>query len=120
MRRVGWMALVLIVGMLATTATVHAQKRVALVIGNGAYTKVPALPNPTNDAAAVEKLLRSAGFDFVGRADNLKLADLRKALRDFSAQVAGADIHALSGPGGDPENCAGGIDCLRGSSRHAL
>jgi uncharacterized caspase-like protein len=92
MPRIGWMAIVLIVGMLATTATAHAQKRVALVIGNSAYTRVPALPNPTIDAAAVENMLRAVGFEFVQRADNLNLADLRKALRGFSAQVAGADI----------------------------
>jgi hypothetical protein len=29
----------------------HAEKRVALVIGNSAYRNVPALPNPINDAA---------------------------------------------------------------------
>jgi hypothetical protein len=28
----------------------HAEKRVALVIGNSAYRAVPALPNPGNDA----------------------------------------------------------------------
>ena len=31
----------------------HAEKRVALVIGNSAYQNVPKLPNPVNDAAAV-------------------------------------------------------------------
>jgi len=30
-----------------------AEKRVALVIGNGAYVKVPSLPNPTSDATAM-------------------------------------------------------------------
>ena len=29
----------------------HADKRVALVIGNSTYSKVPQLPNPANDAA---------------------------------------------------------------------
>ena len=31
----------------------HADRRVALVIGNGSYRNVPALPNPPNDAADV-------------------------------------------------------------------
>jgi uncharacterized caspase-like protein len=43
----------------------HAEKRVALVIGNGAYANVGALPNPVRDAEAVEALLRGAGFDVV-------------------------------------------------------
>jgi len=30
-----------------------AQKRVALVIGNGAYVKVPSPPNPTSDTTAM-------------------------------------------------------------------
>jgi hypothetical protein len=52
MQRIGWIGLVLAIATLATTAAAHAQKRVALVIGNGAYTKVPRLDNPKNDAAA--------------------------------------------------------------------
>ena len=39
----------------AATAT---SRRVALVIGNGAYTHVRALPNPTNDARSIAKSLR--------------------------------------------------------------
>src|SRR5439155_20591582 len=37
-------------------------RRVALVIGNGAYARVRALPNPTNDAHAMAKSLRDIGF----------------------------------------------------------
>ena len=33
-----------------TVDAMRAERRVALVIGNGAYTHVRALPNPTNDA----------------------------------------------------------------------
>ena len=38
-------------------------KRLALVIGNGAYTAAPILKNPRNDAAAVGKRLIDIGFD---------------------------------------------------------
>ena len=38
-------------------------RRVALVIGNGAYAHVKALPNPPNDARAIAKSLRDIGFD---------------------------------------------------------
>jgi uncharacterized caspase-like protein len=37
-------------------------RRVALVIGNGAYANVKALPNPPNDARAIAKSLRDIGF----------------------------------------------------------
>jgi formylglycine-generating enzyme required for sulfatase activity len=69
-----------------------AERRVALVIGNGAYTKVGKLPNPPNDSRAVEAMFKAAGFDTVVRADNLNAAQMRRALRDFSDQVWGADI----------------------------
>jgi hypothetical protein len=35
----------------------HAEKRVALVIGNSAYRAVPALPNPTADARLMSDTL---------------------------------------------------------------
>jgi hypothetical protein len=69
-----------------------AQKRVALVIGNAAYTKVPKLLNPANDAAAIEALFKAAGFDTVMRATELGAAQMRRALRDFSSEVRDADI----------------------------
>ena len=43
-------------------AGAEAQKRVALVIGNSAYTSVGALPNPANDAKLVKTGLEGAGF----------------------------------------------------------
>ena len=36
----------------------HAEKRVALIIGNSAYQNAPALINPKNDAQDVGKSLR--------------------------------------------------------------
>jgi hypothetical protein len=38
--------------------TVHAEKRVALVIGNAAYKNAPTLQNPRNDANVSEALKR--------------------------------------------------------------
>ena len=40
-------------------------ERVALVIGNGAYENARDLPNPPRDAAAIEALLKKAGFEVV-------------------------------------------------------
>jgi len=68
-----------------------AERRVALVIGNGAYQQVPALANPANDARAVAAALQRLGFDVVSGFD-LTNADLRKTVRDFAAKITGADV----------------------------
>jgi hypothetical protein len=70
----------------------HAEKRVALAIGNGAYTKVGKLPNPSSDARAIAGLLRAARFDVVDVRNDLGAADMRRAIRDFSDRVNDADI----------------------------
>lgn len=69
-----------------------AERRVALVIGNGAYTKVPGLTNPANDAAAIEAMLKAARFDRVIRYNDLGASQMRRALRDFADEVRDADI----------------------------
>jgi uncharacterized caspase-like protein len=69
-----------------------ADKRVALVIGNGAYTKVPQLPNPPHDAAAMADMLHKAGFQVVTSKIDLGVEAMRRALRDFSDEVRDADI----------------------------
>ncbi len=40
-----------------------AEKRVALVIGNSAYQKVPRLTNPTSDATVLAAMFRAAQLD---------------------------------------------------------
>jgi hypothetical protein len=47
-------AIALLMLLLVWPGAAVAEKRVALVIGNGAYTKAPKLGNPDNDAAAME------------------------------------------------------------------
>ena len=74
------------------SSVAHAEKRVALVIGNGAYANVPKLNNPTNDAAAMEIMFRAAGFETVVRANDLGVAAMRRALRDFSNTAHDADL----------------------------
>ena len=62
------------------------------MIGNGAYSKVSKLENPKNDAAAMEVMLKAAGFDTVVRANDLGIAAMRRVLRDFSDKAFDADI----------------------------
>ena len=52
---------------LATQSAALADRRIALVIGNGKYENAGVLANPINDADAIADLLTKAGFDFVDR-----------------------------------------------------
>ncbi|MFM7505410.1 MAG: caspase domain-containing protein, partial [Rubrivivax sp.] len=66
----------------------------ALVIGNGAYASLGALPNPRNDAQAVAAKLRSFGID-VDLALDTSRAALVKALADYQDRAAGYDVNLL-------------------------
>src|SRR5271165_2634856 len=77
--------------LVANSAPGRATDRVALVIGNGAYQKVPALPNPPRDAEDMAHALERLGF----AVTLLKDADLdrtRAALAEFGAQAAYANM----------------------------
>src|SRR5690349_13216937 len=69
-----------------------AEKRVALVVGNGAYQHAAALTNPTRDAMAIAQMLQTAGFDTVMQRNDVGNLDFKRALRDFFAVAKGADI----------------------------
>jgi Caspase domain len=71
-----------------------AEKRVALIIGNSSY-EVARLANPANDAALVADTLKSAGFDDVSLRRDLKIADMRRALRDFVDKSRDADVAVI-------------------------
>lgn len=73
----------------------RADKRVALVIGNGAYAKVPKLDNPRNDAAGMEMMFKAADFETVVRVNDLGVAAMRRALRDFSDRTHDADVAVI-------------------------
>lgn len=65
--------------------------RMALVIGNGAYAHVKALPNPPNDARAVAKSLRDIGF-IVSEGVDLDRAAMQKMTREFLRAAARAQV----------------------------
>src|ERR1700730_7120782 len=69
----------------------HADKRVALVIGNGAYWQAPALINPKNDAADVGRSLQALGFELIVATD-LDRSGMNDALDRFSHRVSDAEI----------------------------
>jgi formylglycine-generating enzyme required for sulfatase activity len=69
-----------------------AEKRVALVVGNGAYQHAAPLPNPTRDANAIAQMFQLAGFDTVLLRNDVGNLDFKRALRDVFAVARGADI----------------------------
>lgn len=68
-----------------------AETRVALVIGNGAYTLATPLSNATNDAEDVAAKLSAIGFD-VHSGLNLSGEEMRALLVRFGRAAAEADI----------------------------
>src|SRR3954452_23861332 len=68
-----------------------ADRRVAFVVGNGAYKNVAALPNPAVDARSMAKLLRNVGFDVV-EGSNLSRDKMTEKLLDFGKKAEGADV----------------------------
>ena len=68
-----------------------AESRVALVIGNGSYEKVPELPNPTRDAADIGRALERLNFK-VSQVKNATAQEMRKALIDFGRVAEGSDM----------------------------
>jgi uncharacterized caspase-like protein len=70
------------------------EKRLALVIGNGAY-EAGALQTTANDAGLVAQTLQAAGFDVIGARD-LDGETLRKSFRDFIQKVQGAGPNTVA------------------------
>jgi hypothetical protein len=86
-----WIAAVSVAGLLATSSAALADKRVAFVVGNGAYKNVPALPNPAVDAKSMAKLLRNVGFEVV-EGSNLSRDKMTEKLLDFGKKAEAADV----------------------------
>src|SRR3979490_1201777 len=75
-------------GVLSSASAQQPAKRIALVVGNGAYAKSP-LATAANDAGLVAQTLQAAGFDVIGARD-LDGDTLRKSFRDFVQKAQGA------------------------------
>jgi uncharacterized caspase-like protein len=77
--------------MLFTAHAAVADKRVAFVVGNGAYKNVAQLPNPPIDAKAMAGVLRNVGFEVV-EGVNLTRDKMTEKLLDFGKRAQGADV----------------------------
>jgi uncharacterized caspase-like protein len=69
----------------------RAERRLALVIGNGHYQNFQTLDNPANDANGMAAALRAAGFQVILRVDATREA-MQDALEDFDRQLVAADV----------------------------
>jgi formylglycine-generating enzyme required for sulfatase activity/uncharacterized caspase-like protein len=80
-----WLALVCVV------ATAHAEKRVALVIGNGAYVHADRLANPVHDARGMREALEALKFDVI-YGEDVDAKALRRFINRFNDRVENADV----------------------------
>ncbi len=80
-------------GLLASPAL--AEKRVALVFGNGNYQTVSHLTNPSSDATLLADTLKQARFDVVMLRIDLKGNEMRRALREFGDKARDADVAVI-------------------------
>jgi len=81
------MALILI---LTLSGAVSAEKRTALVIGNGGYKSAP-LANAVNDATDMKNLLEKMQFEVIFRADADK-GTMLKAMEQFNKKLKHSDV----------------------------
>lgn len=84
-------AVVLVATTLAILSPAAAEKRVALVIGNSAYSSVPALANPRNDAEGIGAALNRLGFEITVALDADR-AQMEKSVKEFAAKTETADV----------------------------
>lgn len=67
------------------------KKKVALVIGNGAYKNAGQLANPRNDATAVSQMLSKLGFKVIVTTDASK-SDMESSIRTFIQDARSSDL----------------------------
>lgn len=70
------------------------ERRIALVIGNGAYGKGMNLVNPINDAVDISQELQNLNFK-VKLLKNASRRDMENAIREFGGELSSGDIGLL-------------------------
>src|SRR5436190_2590996 len=77
--------------MLFSAQAAKADRRIAFVVGNGAYKNVAQLPNPAIDAKAMASALRNVGFEVV-EGTNLTRDKMTERLLEFGKKAQSSDI----------------------------
>lgn len=80
------LAALLFASLLLFSLPALAEKRIALIIGNSAYTYSGALENPRNDAQLIASALRRARFDVTVLTD-VTLKSMKEAFRTYSTKL---------------------------------
>jgi formylglycine-generating enzyme required for sulfatase activity len=86
-----YLALFVVMLPFAARAAPDNERRVALVIGIGAYQNAPHLANPVNDARAIGDSLRRLKFD-VTEVYDPDFRALNMGVREFGIRAANADV----------------------------
>src|SRR6266699_5060166 len=76
---------------LLTASAAHADRRVALVVGNSAYSNAASLRNPRNDASDMAETLKKLGFE-VELGLDLDQQNFAVAIEKFARALDGADV----------------------------
>ena len=90
-RKILHLLIIMVAAVCLTASNANASKRVALVIGNSDYQNAANLPNPTNDADAMTRMLKNIGFE-VSKLKDVGYNQMRLALRKFASKAVTADI----------------------------
>jgi hypothetical protein len=88
--RTAFVAVLATAAIISIAGTAEA-RRVALVIGNGAYKNVAPLENPGNDANDVAVTFERLGFDVL-RVKDGTFDGMRRGLLDFARRARGSEI----------------------------
>src|SRR5258708_5222230 len=76
---------------LVTASAAHADRRVALVVGNSAYSNAASLRNPRNDASDMAETLKKLGFE-VELGLDLDQQNFAVTIEKFARALDGADV----------------------------
>ncbi|MEI6188636.1 MAG: caspase family protein [Alphaproteobacteria bacterium] len=83
--KMAFIALFLFVLTSLLTSSANAERRVALVIGNGNYKSYP-LSNPVNDARNIKSALQNLNFEII-YLENANLKEIEDAVEEFNKQL---------------------------------
>ena len=96
MRRFGWVALALVLLMLAAAPAALAEKRIALLIGNQDYdASVGRLKNPHNDISIIGQALAAQGFELIPPIMEARRSTILGGVRELVRRLNGAGSDAI-------------------------
>src|SRR5262245_14425399 len=86
-----FVALLVVLMVVALAPQARAEKSVALVLGNSGYMGAVELKNPRNDATDLAASLKLLGFEVIAGND-LDKRTMERTIREFGQKLVGADV----------------------------